>query len=407
MKRIDFAIVFVVVGLVFQLIWYGMLWAGMIFHSDVDKPIDFSIFYTAGRIADLGHYYQLYDLQTQLAVQEALLNRSLRVEELLPFNHPPLLVPILQIICTSNYLVSYWRWVGVMICFLVVICFLINRLLGSMGWGRWERAYFLAALMLFFPLFASLLKGQDTAFLLLGGTLWIYGMVVKKDNVAGLGLAMTVIRPQIALVLSIPFLFNRQRVWWWFCTGAAGLALYSLALVGFGGIRDFIHLMVVSAAGEGYGMIQNHMFNFTGMMLRMFPQVNVGLVHGLAWGLFLAVIIGLSVIWRLTSRIQLWHLVLAACLSVFAAPHLHSHDLAFLLLPVLVTSLIITRCKPSQSKFGPAVLPVAASLVLLFAEIWDPLLFTVPYLLMLALSALAWFYETRRSPERIHLIQTM
>lgn len=77
-----------------------------------------------------------------------------------------------------------------------------------------------------------------------------------------------VTRPQIAVILAVPFLFNRRRVWWWFCGGAAFLALYSLALVRFEGVRDFISLLRISAIGQGFGMNQNAMFNFTGMVLR-------------------------------------------------------------------------------------------------------------------------------------------
>jgi hypothetical protein len=37
-------------------------------------------------------------------------------------------------------------------------------------------------------------------------------MFMQKDPLSGLGLAMLVIRPQIALVLAIPFIFKRRRV---------------------------------------------------------------------------------------------------------------------------------------------------------------------------------------------------
>jgi hypothetical protein len=37
-----------------------------------------------------------------------------------------------------------------------------------------------------------------------------------------------------------------------------------------------------------------------------------------------------------------------------------------------------------------AALPMAASVVLLFSEFWDPLRFTIPYILMAVILALAW-----------------
>ncbi len=142
-----------------------------------------------------------------------------------------------------------------------------------------------------------------------------------------------VTRPQIAVILAVPFLFNRRRVWWWFCGGAAFLALYSLALVRFEGVRDFISLLRISAIGQGFGMNQNAMFNFTGMVLRLLPHADIDAVHVAAWGLFLAAVIGLSVWWKSSPEIHYHQIVLAVAICVFTTPHLHYHDLALLLIP--------------------------------------------------------------------------
>jgi len=45
------------------------------------------------------------------------------------------------------------------------------------------------------PCFTGLLKGQDSAFLILGGWSGCMGSVRGEDWAAGLGLAMTIIRP--------------------------------------------------------------------------------------------------------------------------------------------------------------------------------------------------------------------
>jgi len=399
MKHVRPGLILFISGFTFLAVTYSLMWGLYAATPRTLKGADFSIFYTAGRLAEAGQYGQLYDIQAQLGVQEALLGRTMRMNELLPFNHPPLLVPILQIVCSPDYLASYWRWVLVMVFLLLATVYVMDRSLRAMQVGSGSRLLFIVAVLSFYPVFASLLKGQDTAFLLLGGMLWLYGMVVKKDRLAGLGLAMTIIRPQIAVILAVPFLFNRRRVWWWFCAGAAGLALYSLALVGFGGLRDFIHLMLVSAAGEGYGMIQNAMFNFTGMMLRLFPRVNVGLVHGLAWGLFPVAIVGLSVLWKVSPQISLRQLILAVCLSLFAAPHLNYHDLALLLVPVFGVVLVMENGNNTSRFTRLAVLPVTASLALLFADLWDPLRYSIPYLLMVVLPLLAWRME---KPDEAH-----
>jgi hypothetical protein len=231
--------------------------------------------------------------------------------------------------------------------------------------------------------------------------LWFYGMLREKDPLAGLGLAMLVIRPQIALLLSIPFIFNRRRVWWWFCGGSLALSIYSFLLVGVRGSQDFIRLLFQNAGGQSAGMNPNAMFNFVGMALRIFPHTEIGFIQNLAWALYLVAIIGLSILWGRVRNLQLWHLVLAASLSLFIAPHLHYHDLSFLLLPILGVSLIVARNQPAGSRFLLLILPVSCSLALLFADLWDPARFILPYLLMLILPVLSWFYTTHPPAQEV------
>jgi len=44
------------------------------------------------------------------------------------------------------------------------------------------------------------------------------------------------------------------------------------------------------------------MVNFTGMLLRFFPAMPVGLIHGFGWALFLAAVVGLSIIWKISPH---------------------------------------------------------------------------------------------------------
>ena len=392
MKPIRFKAVYLLPGIMLLVTIYILMAVNYIGSPGIIKKADFKIFYTAGRLADTGAIKQLYDIQAQLGVQEALIGHSLDQDELLPFNHPPMLVPILQIITTTDYLASYLRWLVVMICLLGVTGFVIFRALREKKVGRGYSLLILAALLLFYPVFISLLKGQDTPFLLLGGIFWLYGVLTQNDPMAGLGLALMIIRPQIAVILSVPFLLNRQKVWWWFCGGATVLTIYSIALVGFGASGDFIHLLLISAVGQGYGLTQGAMFNFNGMMLRIFPQININLVHALAWGLFVLAIAGLSILWKTSEQIRLKHLLLAICLSLFAAPHLHYHDLAFLIVSLFgLGFIIIPFGKPAILSYTSLI--IIASIILLLGEWWDPLRFSFPYLLMAVVPLIAWRME--------------
>ena len=73
-------------------------------------------------------------------------------------------------------------------------------------------------------------------------------------------------------------------------TDAAGL--YSLLLVGWGGVLDFLKLMQLSASGWGYGINQEAMYNFLGLMMVSLGVggVAAGIAHLLAHGFFKALL---------------------------------------------------------------------------------------------------------------------
>ncbi len=391
-NKINLFRVFIVLGLAVQLVWEGALFSQYILHPDTFRPTDFSIFYTAGKIAATGDYEHLYDVETQREMRESFLGRNIKESQFLPFNHPPILVPILQLVTNQDYMLTYWHWIFIMVLFLGITMGIINQLLKRLSWQSGSRAIFIFSSLLFYPVFASLLKGQDTAFLLLGAALWVYGIIEKKDLTAGAGLSLMLIRPQIALFLAIPFLFNRRKIFFWFLAGGAILTTYSILLVKIQGVRDFINLILKSASGVEYKMFQEVMFNATGLLLRIFPSTSVSLIHGIAWGIYISGIIGLSILWKRSSGVSFGLISIAVCLSLFSAPHLHYHDLALLLIPVLCLSAVMNF----SGKFSRGItlgIPILVSLLLVVSDFWDPLRFTTPYLLMLALPFFTWKFE--------------
>ena len=410
-KRVNFLFIFIITGLIVQLFWEGWLWSLVVSQPETHKPVDFSSLYTAGRIAAISSYHLVYDGNAELQVQETIIGEPLQMDEFMEFIHPPLLVPILRLINSADYIATYWRWVMVLFIFVAGSLVLIQRILQSMQWKLGSQFLLIIAAVSFYPVYASLLKGQDSAFLLLGVMLWFYGMLRGKDWLAGLGLALTLLRPQVALILAVPFLFSHRKIGLWFAGGGIVLVLYSGLLIGVKGVQDFIHVIFTSSGGQSYGMNEAGMFNFTGLVVRIFPKIPSGLLHGIAWAVFLAILICLCILWRINSVIRIRHIILSVCLSVFAAPHLHFHDLALLLIPILGVIILMGRkgqvtdmpilspikVLPTQAVQPQVLRPVAfllaASLLLLFAEVWDPTRYTIPYLLMAIFPVLAWKLE--------------
>ena len=136
-------------------------------------------------------------------------------------------------------------------------------------------------ILLFFPVFQSILLGQDNAIMFLGLSLLIWGIFQRRDWVAGLGLALCTIRPHFAIFLLLPFIFQRHTVLKWFVLSAFALALFSLFYTGFSGMKGFINILAVSGSGEGFRTNEENMINLIGLLRRLFPFLSSALILSL------------------------------------------------------------------------------------------------------------------------------
>ena len=376
----------ILTSIIFLISVYLSLWKIQIESPEIYNTADFIAFYTAGEIAREDGASQVYNLQKQLDVQTALKNKEIAPNELISYNHLPFLIPLLKIITNENYTTSFTRWGFILLAINIGSTIILLKIFPD--FNRKEQIIAAAGTMLFFPSIISILQGQDTAILLLGASIWMVGLLQKKDHLAGLGLALVTVRPHIALVLAIPFIFKQRRVWWWFFLGASTLALFSIALIGFGGTQEFIQLLTISSRGEGFQLKPEAMFNFVGILARIIPTISHETLEIIGWSSFGVAIIGLSVLWRKSKEIGEAHIGAAILLSLFIAPHLHYHDLALLLLPLLA----VFKIAISEKKIAievVSIIPLCTAFIL-FVNHYLPSIYPLPYFLMLTLMILSW-----------------
>jgi hypothetical protein len=393
LKTVNFRRAFIIAALASLLLVYALLWLRMITTPVEYTGADFIAFYAAGRIAQAEGPGRVYDLARQQKVEEEVVGFAVAPEHISPYLHPPFVVPLAQALALDDFILSFVLWDGVMLAFLALGAFTLFRLLKE-GLARREKWLLFAGLLLFFPGYAGLVIGQDSAMFAFCASLWLFGLLAKKDWLAGLGLAGMTLRPHLALPLALPFLFKRRGVWWWFALGAAALALFSLAYVGVDGIAGFLRVLLVSGRGRNYHTGEEHMFNTIGVLWRAFPNASPLFVHGAAWSVYLAAILGLCVLWAKAPQLEERRIGLAVLASLFTSPHTHIQDLILLLIPLVGLMLVLVRENYMQPR-SVILLPLAASLIMLFSFFAEALKYGVYYLVVLVLLAALAF------PDRI------
>ena len=323
---------------------------------------DFTIFYTAGKCMLQGHGRQLYDLETQLAIQRDFAFAVKHRESALPFNHPPFEALLFAPLARLPYVAAYLVWAVFNILLILGFWILLRPHLPSLH--RFLPALPLLAMFAFFPVIMALLQGQDSILLL-----FLYGLVfcaleTGRPFVAGLCLGLALFKFQLVLPFVLVLLVTRQwRAIAGFVVTAFGLLLVSAAVVGWGGVMAYPGFVLrLSRSGAPAGIYPRDMPNLRGLV--------AGALH--LSGLPAAVlIIALSVAlvtlaaywWRVQPGRQ-FVLGFSLCLTVttMVSYHLLVHDLGLLVVPILLLAELLV----SGEIVGPARRILIVSLAALF-----------------------------------------
>lgn len=365
------------------LIIYSVLWVRMITDEAQYTGTDFVPFYAAARIARSDGPSQMYDLQLQQKVESDLGNFNIQLQDVRIYLNPPFVVPFVSLVATPNFVTSLVLWEALMALFILVGTVLVFQILRP-HFSKQVLIIFLLGILFFFPGYKSLVIGQNSAMLFLGACIWVYGLTLRKDWLAGLGLALMTVRPHLALPLALPFIFKRRAVWWWFLFGAGGLFVFSLLYSGVEGILGFIKVLSISASATNTTTGESNMLNLIGVLIRLFPAAPVSVFRWIGWITYFISMIGLCVIWVKVPEIQGKHIGLALLITTFTAPHIHMHDLILWALPLALILLSVKEDPNLIRKLTP--LPWWLSVAFLFCFFSPWLEAIIPYLILILLT---------------------
>jgi hypothetical protein len=381
-KRLDrLRPLLIVSGFAILVIVYASWWRTMITIPSQRTGTDFIALYSAGRVADIWGIPRVYEIDLQQQIEAEVVGFDLAPGQVLLYNHMPYMVPFLMMISDGNYLASLLRYVVVMLATYLTCIVLAGWMLRRSGWLRNHIWFLLAGLLTFFPLFISLVIVQDTPIMILGAFVFLAGLVTGKDWVMGIGLALTTIRPHISLMLALPFLFRRRKVFGWFVLATSVLGAFSVAILGFAGTKTFIDILLATAGGDWFGMNEPVMVNLMGLLMRIFPSVSDTAIHTISWVAYGLTLAGLCVYWWRSRTITGKQVGIAMILTVFFAPRLHYHDLTLLVPAILI--LMIYLVKEDHLQPGQAgLIPLVFSLFLTFSFLIPILKYNAPFVIM-------------------------
>lgn len=290
-------------------ILYALAWT-----STQKHLTDFPAFYSSARLWTAGE--NPYDKDAECRIQA-----QIRPDLCLANTHSPVLLPLFVLVSSENYTASYNRWSAVLLVVLAVCIWVNYRLFANLETSVHG--------VLFYPVFISITQGNVSPFILLSVSLWVLLLKERKDLAAGIALSLSVVKPQLALLLAIPLCLARPKAFLGFCIGASALVIFSFILVGPEGFHSLVATITSMMRAQEAGTDPPEMYSVTGLLTR------AGLNRLWAWPIFLSAIIGIGFLWRRTDT-SLPSLMLGIVVAVFASPHLFLHDASLLVLPLLM-----------------------------------------------------------------------
>jgi len=376
----------IILGISFQFsVLFSLVQAKYVSLADDGKVgMDFLSIYSAGYIIRYDSPANMYNLKFQGQIQDMVLKHNGQVG-IIKFYHPPILAPLLGLVTTMDINESYLRWISILILFQLASIGLLIKVTKIFMWSRSDILIMLVSGLLFYPTYVGLIRGQDSTFLLLGICLWVVGLTTSEDRAAGLGLAMAMIRPQIALVLAIPFLIKRRRVWWWFLIWGFVLLILSYIFIGLNGIIGFGQAILLSS--QDLILLLEKYATFMGAIIRIFPGISNEEIYTIGYFGYLISILCLCYLWSKSSNIGLKQMNLAILSSVLFTPYLNTHDLVILLVPAIIVVQILADNRKSGEKFS-IILPMLVSTLLIIGDLMD--VYIMYYLVIFSLALVTW-----------------
>ena len=268
---------------------------------------DFRQLYAGGYLLRMGLRHELYEPVVQHAIENAVVSASPQV---LPINHPAYEYLFFIPFTFLAYRRAYICWAALNIAILVLCAVRITRTLDP-----WLTMAFVAG---FAPVWATLMQGQDSAWLLL---LFLLASDSESELSRGIFLGLTAFRFHLLIPVLVAYaLWKKWRCLFGSVISAAPLALLSIWLVGIRGSVRYVQIAAPSTE-----MRKGAPANIYG-----FCQTWLGTHSHIA--VLVATAVALLALW-FAARLKP-SLASAILIVPLASYYLTLHDLVILLIPL-------------------------------------------------------------------------
>jgi hypothetical protein len=352
-------------------------------HGVNAEKTDFALTYVGAHIVHEGMGRRLYDVGLQVRLRDSMFQHA----SPLYFEHPPFEALALAPLAGFSFRTAYMVW-G-----LINVAVLLGLIVWLRPYFRWpsEDLGYLFLWLLFAPVGVSLYQGQSSILVLAAYAITFVQLKNGNPLSAGVALGLALLKFQFALPLAVIFLLRRQwRFGGGFAASAAVLGLASVVVVGWGGMVDYLRLLLRignNPQNVSYGSAVD-MPTLHGLVYAVAGRhLNVAGLNTVVSLLTLTLLVWIAWQWRSEPQTTSFDLMFAAAIaaSLLAGSHMFTHDFS-----PLVVGMFLAANLRAQSH------GIRAAIVLTLALFWAfPIYFLLVnwhclYLMAIVLITFIW-----------------
>jgi hypothetical protein len=328
------------------------------------RGVDFGAFYAGATMVREGNGRHVGQMAAQRVAQQQVQREAKTGWKWYnAFPYPPVVSLVLSPLAALPLRTAYWVWaIGGLVSAALATWLLARTFCPAAVWAV------TLVLFAFEPVWDVAWWGQIDTYLLLpvaaAAVLLTRSRGGQRDFLAGLLLGALAIKPIFVPIPLLALLLSRRRAAVGLIVAGSALAVASIAIIGIGGIRDYLDLSRFYQRFTGSpAIVEWRMFNIRGMAVR----IDLGLSQSLRFDLVVMISVLLGAVTVGAAALGLRReggsdLAVAAIMigMLVTAYHTHVQSLVFLLVPLAV---LIGRAARAGARFGEAIwwiVPVVA-----------------------------------------------
>ena len=313
---------------------------------------DFISFYTAGKILQRGAGNRLYDLHLQYEIQKEVAPHVSIRQGALPFVRPAFEAWLFWPLAYLPYKAAFLLWALFSCGCLFAVAGILRAEIAALR--VFSPIVMFAAMLSYFPVFITLLQGQDSILLLLVYAVAFRALRKGAPLASGMILGLGTFKFTLVLPFLIPFLVVRRiRVALGFALTSVVLAGVSIASVGWPSAAYYPKFLLSIDRLAPAVNVPKDMPNIRGLLSLLFHAGTLPAAGVLMLALLSVLLLAFAVIkfsQRSDGVVFDLGFGLNLAVTVLVSYHCHSFDLSILVVPItLVIALILSGPIPPQA----------------------------------------------------------